>query len=483
MLQNPGRLFIDGQWSKASTDRTFAVADSATEEIVEVVPEAMEVDVDRAIDAARRAFDKGPWPRMSHLERATYMRSIADELDKRAEQHARLWTSETGILLSASRARMETFSGTYRYYASLAETYPFQDRYQPEAEGSLAIVDREPVGVVGAIVAWNGAPGLISSKVAPALLAGCTVVVKASPEAPGPAYILAEACEAAGLPAGVVNVVTADRDASERLVRNPSVDKIAFTGSTAAGRRIGAICGERVARCTLELGGKSPAIILDDYDIETAARTIASRATFLTGQVCFSLTRIIVARERHDQMVEALAELFRGVVVGDPRDSAVGMGPLATAAQRDRVEYYLAQGKACGATLATGGGRPGHLAKGYYVEPTVFGNVDNASQIAREEIFGPVLCVIPSDSEEQAVAIANDTDFGLNASVFTADSERAYAVAKRIRAGTVGHNGARREHRLPFGGFKMSGLGREGGTDGLLPYLESKVVILDDLIP
>ena len=338
---------------------------------------------------------------------------------------------------------------------------------------------REPVGVVAAIIPWNAPASLIAYKCAPALLAGCTVILKASPEAPGAAYLLAEICEAIGLPAGVLNVLTADREVSELLVRHPGVDKVTFTGSTAAGRRIASICGERIARCTLELGGKSAAVILDDYDIGKAAATISGNAGFLTGQVCSSLTRIVVTKQRHDALVDALSASFSKVKVGDPFDASTGMGPLAMSRQRDRVEGYIAKGKAEGAKLATGGGRPKHLPRGYFIEPTVFGNVDNHSTIAREEIFGPVLSVIPADSEANAIEIANDSIYGLNASVFTNDVERAYATARELRSGTVGHNSFRTDFNIAFGGFKQSGIGREGGTEGLVPFLETKTLILD----
>jgi acyl-CoA reductase-like NAD-dependent aldehyde dehydrogenase len=305
------------------------------------------------------------------------------------------------------------------------------------------------------------------------------VVVKPSPEAPAEAYILAEIADDAGLPPGVLNVLTADREVSELLVRNEQVDKITFTGSTAAGRRIASICGERIARCTLELGGKSAAVILDDADIENAAATLVGYECMATGQYCSSLTRIIVNRSRHDDMVNALAETFSKVRVGDPFDPATQMGPLSVERQRDRVEGYIAKGKAEGALLATGGGRPRHLERGYFVEPTVFGNVDNSSTIAREEIFGPVLSVIPADNEEQAIEIANDTIYGLNATVFTDDVDRARDVARSLRTGTVGHNNWRSDYTIAFGGFKQSGIGREGGTEGLLPFLETKTVVLE----
>ena len=305
------------------------------------------------------------------------------------------------------------------------------------------------------------------------------MVLKSSPEAPGDAYLFAEIAEAIGLPPGVLNVVTADREVSELLVRNPGIDKITFTGSTAAGRRIAALCGERIARCTLELGGKSAAVILDDMNLEDAASTIAGAECFLSGQVCSSLTRIIISRSRHDAFVETLAGKFSQVRVGDPFDPQTQMGPLAMDRQRDRVEGYIAKGISEGATLATGGGRPKDLERGYYVEPTVFGNVDNHSTIAREEIFGPVLSVIPANNEDHAVALANDTIYGLNASVFTKDVDRARQVAGQIRSGTVGHNAFRTDFGMAFGGFKQSGIGREGGTEGLLPFLETKSVILN----
>jgi aldehyde dehydrogenase (NAD+) len=257
------------------------------------------------------------------------------------------------------------------------------------------------------------------------------------------------------------------------------VDMITFTGSTAAGRRIASICGERIARCTLELGGKSAAVILDDMDLDVAAQTLADAECFLSGQVCSSLTRIVVPRSRHDAMVEALAARFSQVRVGDPFDDQTEMGPLVASRQRGRVESYIAQGIAAGATLATGGGRPAHLDRGYYVEPTVFGHVDRSSAIAQEEIFGPVLSVIPAADEEDAVAIANDTIYGLNAAVFTPNVERARQVARQLRSGSVGHNGSRFDLTLAGGGFKQSGIGREGGPEGLLSFLETKTVILD----
>jgi len=334
--------------------------------------------------------------------------------------------------------------------------------------------------VVGAIIPWNVPLGILCAALPAALIAGCTVIVKSSPEAPGEGLLFAEVAEAVGLPPGVVNVVTADREVSELLVRDHRVDKIIFTGSTATGRRIGSICGERIARCTLELGGKSAAVILDDADITTAAQYLAAAELPMTGQMCSSLTRIVVPSAKHDEFVEVLASSFAGVRVGDPYDPATQMGPLASERQRDRVESYIAKGGAEGAVLAIGGGRPKHLERGWFVEPTVFGNVDNRSTIAQEEIFGPVLSVIPADDEEQAIEIANDTIYGLNAAVFTNDSDRARQVAGRLQSGTVGQNGFKTDFGIAFGGFKQSGIGREGGTEGLLSFLETKTIVLDD---
>jgi aldehyde dehydrogenase (NAD+) len=462
-----------------SSDATIAVTDSATEELFLSVAEAQAADIDRAVGAAREAFDAGPWPRLTHAERAGYLRAIGAELAKRSDDIGQIWPRESGVLHAVARYGGAGAQATFNAFAGLAETFPFEEPAKPTAGGQFGLLVREPVGVVGAIIPWNGPMSLISNKVAPALLAGCTVVLKSSPEAPGEGYLIAEAAEAVGLPAGVLNVLTADREVSELLVRDPRVDKITFTGSTAAGRRIASLCGERIARCTLELGGKSAAVILDDMDLETAAQTLSKAECFLSGQVCSSLTRIVVSQQRHDQLLEALAGTFSQVRVGDPFDQQTQMGPLAAERQRTRVLGYIDKGKAEGFTLATGGGRPRDLDRGWFVEPTVFGNVDNSSVIAQEEIFGPVLSVIPARDEADAVRIANDTIYGLNASVFTPDVERARQVAGQLRSGTVGHNAFRTDFGIAFGGFKQSGIGREGGTEGLLPFLETKTVILE----
>jgi aldehyde dehydrogenase (NAD+) len=478
-LRHLDRFFIGGEWVAPSSDSTITVTDSTTEERFFSVAEAQAADIARAVEAARHAFDAGPWPRMSHAERAEYLRAIAAALRRRGDEVGHIWPRESGVLHGIAKHAAEGAAQRFEYYASLADTFPFEEEARPTNGGEFGLIVREPVGVVGAIVPWNGPMSIISNKVAPALLAGCTEVLKSSPEAPGEGYLLAEIAEEIGLPPGVLNVLTADREVSELLVRDPRVDKITFTGSTAAGRRIGAICGERIARCTLELGGKSAAVILDDIDLETVARTISEAERYLSGQVCSSLTRIVVPRQRHDELLDALSATFSQVRVGDPFDPETQMGPLASERQRDRVLGYIDQGVQEGATLATGGQRPGHLDRGWFVEPTVFGNVENNSTIAREEIFGPVLSVIPADDERDAIRVANDTIYGLNASVFTDDIERARAVAGELRSGTVGHNAFRTDLGIAFGGFKQSGIGREGGTEGLHPYLETKTVILE----
>jgi acyl-CoA reductase-like NAD-dependent aldehyde dehydrogenase len=478
-LRHADKFFIGGNWVAPSSGATIEVIDSSTEEIYFRVPEAQAADIDRAVTAARTAFDDGPWPRLSHVERAEFLTGFAAGLRDRAEDIGQIWPRESGALHVIAKYGAAGIAAAFDYYASLATTFPFEERAQPSSPGDFGLLVREPVGVVGAIIPWNAPIGLITHKIGPALLAGCTVVLKCSPEAPGDAYVVAEIAESLGLPAGVLNVVTADREVSELLVRDARVDKITFTGSTAAGRRIASICGERIARCTLELGGKSAALVLDDMDLNQAAATLAGAECMLTGQVCSSLTRIVVSRRRHDELVDALAGAFSQVRVGDPFDAATQMGPLVSSRQRDRVEHYIAIGIEQGATLVTGGGRPKGLERGYYIEPTVFAGVDNSSTIAQEEIFGPVLSVIPVDDEEQIVATANDTIYGLNASVFTHDVDRARDVARHLRSGTVGHNAFRTDFGIAFGGFKQSGIGREGGTEGLLPFLETKTVILE----
>src|SRR4051794_28561049 len=478
-VQHADRFFIGGERGAPPSDATIDGIDSGTAERHYTIAEAAADDITRAVTAARHAFDEGPWPGLTHAARAEFLGALGAGLQERNDVLAQLWPRESGVLYKTSQYAGRIGSGALASYAALADTFPFEEECRPTGGGQFGLLVREPVGVVGAIIPWNAPVALICHKIGPALLAGCTVVLKSSPEAPGEGYVFAEVAEQIGLPPGVLNVVTADREVSELLVRDPGVDKITFTGSTAAGRRIASLCGERIARCTLELGGKSAAVILDDMDLATAATTLARAECGLNGQVCSSLTRVVVTKGRHNDLVDALAATFGQTRVGDPFDEQSQLGPLVSERQRDRVMGYIATGVDEGATLATGGSRPGALDRGYFVEPTVFGNVDNGSTIGREEIFGPVLTVIPATDEDDAVRIANDTIYGLNASVFTDDVDRARAVARELRSGTVGHNAFRTDFGMAFGGFKQSGIGREGGREGLLPFLETKSVILE----
>jgi betaine-aldehyde dehydrogenase len=367
-----------------------------------------------------------------------------------------------------------------RDFARMATDFPFVERHTPTAGGNVGLLIHEPVGVVGAIIPWNAPILMLASKLAPALLAGCTVIVKMSPEAPLEAMLLGEIVEELGLPPGVINIVTADRVESELLVHEERVDKISFTGSSAVGQRVASICGGRMARGTFELGGKSAAVVLDDASLDLVVSTVAPQVGMLGMQFCSALSRVIVPQHRHDELLDGIAATLKQVKVGDPFDLATEMGPMSMKRQLERIQGYIASGVSDGLTLATGGGRPHGFNHGYYLEPTLFGDVPNDAKIAREEIFGPVICVIPARDEEEAIAMANDSDFGLNSSVFTADPDRAMQVARRMRAGTVGHNAFRSDFGIAFGGFKRSGIGREGGRLGLLPYLEAKTVILEE---
>ena len=383
-----GRFLIDGVWLAPSDRRHFEIITPSNETVYASVPCADARDINAAVAAARRAFDHGPWPRLSHAERANYLERIADRLDAQKPLLGSIWTHEVGALASHGDGMIGGASALFRQYADLAGRFDFVEPHAPTAGGHTGMLIHEPVGVVGAIIPWNGPILMLASKLAPALLAGCTVVVKSSPEAPLEAVLLGEILQDIGLPAGVVNIVMADREESEVLVRHEGVDKISFTGSSAVGRHVASICGGRMARATLELGGKSAAVVLDDSPLQTVVDAIVPQVGSLAMQFCSALSRVIVPRHRHDQLVEMLAASLADIRVGDPLDPATQMGPLAMRRQLDRVEDFIASGKADGLAPATGGGRPAGMNRGFYIEPTLFGGVDKTARIAREEIFG-----------------------------------------------------------------------------------------------
>lgn len=473
------RVFIGGRWIEPSSDGRIEVVSPVTEDVIFSVAEAREADMDRAVAAARDAFDHSEWPRLSHVERAAWMTRLGEALRRRNDELGHAWTNQIGALHAITATAGVTAAAILDRFAKLATSFEFEEIHTPGDGHGRALIVREPVGVVAAVVPWNSPLALACHKLAPAMLAGCTVIVKASPETPLDAYILAECAEEIGLPHGVLSVVAAHRPASEHLIRNPSVDKVAFTGSSAAGKRIASILGERMARYTMELGGKSAAIVLDDYGVDEAVESLTGSLCRLSGQVCAALTRVIVPRSRHDDFADSFVAAMKRMKPGDPYDPEASLGPLAMKRQLERVQGYIETGKAEGAKLAVGGGRPAGLNRGYYIEPTVFTNVDNSMVIAQEEIFGPVIALIPCDGEDEAIRTANDTVYGLNGAVLTHDNARAYAVARQIRAGNVSQGRMRIDFSIAFGGFKQSGIGREGGRDGLLPYLEAKTLMLD----
>lgn len=471
------KLFIGGEWIDPSSSSTIEVISPHTEEVIGRVPEAREADVDRAVAAARQAFDHGPWPRMTPAERADAMASLEAALQKRSDELATTITTEMGSPISFSHLGQVMASlMVLNYYATLAREYPFEE----VRTGMLGpvMVRREPVGVAAAIVPWNVPLFVIMLKLGPALAAGATVVLKPAPETPLDAMMLAGAVEEAGLPKGVFNVVPAGREVGEYLVTHPDIDKVGFTGSTAAGRRIAALCGERLRRVTLELGGKSAAIILDDADLNKIVPEIPPCAMMNNGQACAAQTRILASRKRYDEVVDALAAQVRSLKVGDPMDPETFCGPLVAKRQRERVEGYIKAGRDEGAKVAVGGGRPAGLDKGWYVEPTVFAKVDNSMRIAQEEIFGPVVVVIPYDDPADAVRIASESDYGLSGTVWTSDVDRGLDIARQVRTGTYTVNGFMMDFGSPFGGFKSSGIGRELGPEGLVAYLEPKSINL-----
>lgn len=475
-------LFIGGEWVDSSGDEELEVVNPATEEVVGRVPQAAVADVDRAVDAARRAFDEGPWPRMSPRERSDLLvRFTQAILDRRAELVDLIIVEAGSARPIAEGFQFDTAFGYASWFAERAATFPYVEPLPPQGGPrglGQGVIHKEPRGVVAAITPFNFPLYLNLAKVAPALAAGNTVVLKPSPYTPLEAFVLGEFAEAAGLPPGVLNVVTGDVPAGERLTTHPGVDMVSFTGSDLVGKRIMGQAAEGLKKTLLELGGKSPNILFSGADLDAFVRSAAMGFIIHCGQGCALPTRILAQRDVYDAVVERVAAFLGKIRVGDPMDAKVMMGPLIREAQRERVERYVATGTEEGARLAFGGGRPADLPRGFFVEPTLFADVRSSMTVAQDEIFGPVGVAIPFDDEEEAIAIANDSRYGLAASLWHPDPVRAYELAGRVQAGTVTVNGGGGGPNVwgPFGGYKHSGIGREFGDYGLLEYLQLKTI-------
>jgi acyl-CoA reductase-like NAD-dependent aldehyde dehydrogenase len=465
------RLFIGGDWVPSVDSDVLVVCSPATGDVVGRVPLASAGDVDAAVVAARKAFDDGPWPHLSMAERAEVLERVGKALAPFGPELDQLVPLESGIpvcFLSGSSS-----FPLFDYYVDLGRTYEVEEVRPGRPGGSgPAIIRHSPVGVVAGVVPWNGPVMQILMKAVPALLAGCSVVVKTAPETPLSSYRIAEAMAAAGIPPGVVSILPGDRQTGVALTRHPGVDRVSFTGSTAAGAMIAADCGRDLRRVNLELGGKSAAILLEDVDLDVGLPTALTFGLFFNGEACSALTRVLIPRSRYDEVVERTEAHVSQLAVGDPLNPDTFIGPLISERQRDIVEKYIGFGHEDGARLVCGGKRPAGLDQGWYVEPTVFADVDNDMRIAREEVFGPLVSLIAYDDVDDAVRLANDSDLGLGGAVFTADEEAGLAVARRLRTGHVGINCQGQDWVFPFGGFKRSGVGREMGVEGFELYTE-----------
>ncbi len=468
-MQARSELFIGGEWLPSTGSDTLAVVDPATEEQIATVPAGTEQDVDAAVRAARAAFDG--WAATPATERSRLLAATADALEARKDEVARAISTEMGTPLAFSLAvQVGNPIVVLRSYADLLQTYAFEE----QVNNSLVV--REPVGVVGAITPWNYPLHQVVAKVAAALAAGCTVVLKPSEVAPLSAYVLAELFAQVGLPAGVFNLVTGlGPVVGEAIAAHPDVDMVSFTGSTAAGKRVSEVASATVKRVALELGGKSAFVILDDADLAKAVKVGLANAFMNGGQTCTAWTRMLVPASRQDEVVELVKVAAEKFTVGAPQAEGTRIGPMANSNQLKRVRGYIEKALAEGATLVTGGAEPPEgLETGYYVRPTVFSGVQPGSTLEQEEVFGPVLALVAYDDEDDAVRIANDTRFGLSGGVFSGDQERAVRVARRMRTGMVDVNGGRFNPLAPFGGYKQSGNGRELGEYGLEEFLEVK---------
>lgn len=471
------KLFIGGKWVEPATSDVIEVHSPATGELVGKVPLASAADVDAACAAARKAFDEGPWPHKSPQERAEVLAAAVKLMEERGEELKFLLAAETGqpqtiVDMMQYGAAMSAF----QYFAGAADKFPWKE-IRDGIYGQTLVL-REPIGVVGAVTAWNVPFFLAANKLGPALLAGCTVVLKPAAETPLSVFAMAEMFAEAGLPEGVLSIVPGGPETGRALTANDLIDKYTFTGSSAVGKEIAKIAAEKLKPCTLELGGKSAAIILEDADLDSTLPMLGFSGVMNSGQACVAQTRILAPRSRYEEVVEKVANFVGAMPVGLPDDPNAAIGPLISEKQRDRVESYIKKGVDEGARIVTGGGRPEGLDNGWFVQPTVFADVDNSMTIAQEEIFGPVLAVIPYEDEEDAIRIANDSVYGLAGSVWTTDNKKALEVASKIRTGTYAVNMYAFDPGAPFGGYKNSGIGRENGPEGIEAYVEHKSVLL-----
>jgi aldehyde dehydrogenase (NAD+) len=466
--------FINGRWVPSSESRTLPLLNPTTEEPLGEFTDATAEDVIAAVDAASDALPA--WAETPVAERVRLVRALVGAVGRRRDEFAQLQTTQMGSPITGSRAAVADGLAIMSEAADAAERFAFEVLRRDEVGQSL--IRREPVGVVAAITPWNRPFGRGAAKFGPALLAGCTIVTKASPETPLETNLFADICAEVGLPDGVFNVVSGGREVGQALVADPRVAHVSFTGSTGAGRDISGVAGARFARLSLELGGKSAAILLDDVDL-AAAMPILSTANFRnSGQACLALTRVLVSKQRHDEYVAAAVEMARSHVIGDPNLERTTMGPLSSAAHRERVDAYIRSAVEEGAAVAYGGQRPDGFEHGFYLQPTVLTGVRPHMRVAQEEIFGPVMSVMAYEDVDDAVAIANSTAFGLHGGVFTSDPERGLRVAERVRTGTIAINGFGVSPATPFGGVGDSGVGREQGIEGVEAFLETKAYAL-----
>jgi aldehyde dehydrogenase (NAD+) len=482
MTVDYAQLFIGGQWVSPTSASRISVIAASTEAVVGSAPEAQEADVDAAVAAAHHALaDPTGWTQWSAVQRADAMERLAAVLERRSEDIVQRVSVQNGMPVAVGRQLEGAFPvALLRYYAGLCRDTSAEE-LRPGFFGGQVLVRREPIGVVAAIVPWNFPQTLAAFKYAPALAAGCALVIKPSPEAVLDSYVFAECVIEAGIPAGVINIVPGGRDVGAYLVSHPDVDKVSFTGSTAAGKSIGEVCGRLLRPVTLELGGKSAAVILDDADLnlEEVAEELFAATLLNNGQTCFLGTRVLAPRSRYAEIVDLFTDFAKSLTVGDSLDESTQIGPMATAAQRERVESFIAKGRGEGARITTGGARPAGRDRGWFIEPTVFADVDNQHATAQQEIFGPVLSVIGYADDSDAINIANDSDYGLAGTVWTSDVRRGLSVAGRIQTGTIGVNRYLPDPVGPFGGVKASGMGRELGPEGLTAFQQLKSFYLD----